>query len=125
MNASELLERVASLVNTDRVFAPAEKTGTKTIIPAMSVRVAGARAGHRHETDDGEGGAYAITARPMGALVISGDTVRWKTPFDLNKVILGGQLVGIAYFVSAWLIERSTAKAAVKVAQVTARAAVQ
>jgi hypothetical protein len=33
--------------------------------------------------------------------------VRWKPAIDVNAIILGGQLVGISYFVAVWLIRRS------------------
>lgn len=45
---------------------------------------------------------------------------RGKVPFDLNKVILGGQVVGVSYFLCAWLIERSKARAAIEIARLGA-----
>ena len=55
---------------------------------------------------------FGLNARPAGALIIEpGGRVRWKGFFDLNKVILGAQTVGIAFFVTVWLTERSRARA--------------
>ncbi len=34
-------------------------------------------------------------AKPAGVYVISGDTVRWQPAVDVNRVILGGQIVAV------------------------------
>jgi hypothetical protein len=65
------------------------------VIPAARVRGGGDEA-----PDDADiGGGFAVSARLAGALVVGSDgSVVWKVPFDLNRIILGGQTVGIAYF---------------------------
>ena len=35
----------------------------------------------------------------------------WKFPFDINKAVVGGQVVAVAYFVFGWLTERAKAQA--------------
>ncbi|WP_454049054.1 hypothetical protein [Cellulomonas sp. Marseille-Q8402] len=41
-----------------------------------------------------DAGAYAGRIKPIGVYVISDDGVRWQPALDLNRVILGGQVVG-------------------------------
>jgi len=47
------------------------------------------------------------TARPLGALVVSGGKARWLPAVDVNKVVLGGQLVAIATMITAWIAMRA------------------
>jgi len=43
----------------------------------------------------GEGGGFGVMAKPAGAFVIRGDEVSWRPAVDLNRVILGGQVVAV------------------------------
>ena len=116
MEVDKVIEESRAMFGAGRVFGePYERNGV-TVIPAA--KIAGGGGGGSDESDDGGGGAgFGISARPAGALIIREDgSVRWKMPFDLNKVIIGGQLVGIAFFVTVWLTERSKAKAAQRTA---------
>ena len=36
-----------------------------------------------------------LTARPAGAYVISGDEVRWQPAVDVNRIVLGAQVVAV------------------------------
>ena len=69
--------------------------------------------------NNGGGGGFAVNARPAGVVEITGNTVRWKVPFDLNRAITGTQLVVVAYLVLRWLTDRSKARAAVEVARLS------
>ncbi|WP_277211424.1 hypothetical protein [Isoptericola croceus] len=58
---------------------------------------------------DGGGGAgvYGLQVKPLGVFVVSSEGARWQPVLDLNKVILGGQIVGIAIALAAgWAIGR-------------------
>jgi uncharacterized spore protein YtfJ len=127
MQVTKILGTIRSMFGADRVFGEAYEANGVTVIPVAKLS-GGGGGGSDDASDDadgtggtggvdgergGGGAGFGIHARPAGALVIEADgTVRWKVPFDLNKVILGGQLVAIAFFVTAWLTERSRAKAA-------------
>ena len=39
--------------------------------------------------------ASAAMAKPAGVYVISGDTVQWQPAVDVNRIILGGQVVAV------------------------------
>ena len=35
------------------------------------------------------------SARPVGALVVKGSEVSWRPALDVNRIILGGQVVAV------------------------------
>jgi uncharacterized spore protein YtfJ len=55
----------------------------------------------------GEGGGFGVMAKPAGAFVIRGDDVSWRPAVDLNRVILGAQVVAVV----ALLVIRGIVKA--------------
>jgi hypothetical protein len=58
----------------------------------------------------GTGGGYGLRATPAGVYVIKDDgTVRWEPALDLNRVILGGQIVAIVLFLTIRAIARARA----------------
>jgi uncharacterized spore protein YtfJ len=124
MGTSDVLNHTAKVLSADRVYADAETVDGITVIPAASVRGGGGGGDGKSGDggDMGEGSGFGVSATPVGALVIDGQRVRWKVPFNLNRAILGGQMVGVAFFLFAWLTERSKARAAVKIARINARA---
>ncbi len=48
-----------------------------------------------------------LTARPVGAYVIKDGTVTWEPAFDLSRVVLRGQLVGVVALLSLPWIARA------------------
>lgn len=81
------------------------------VIPAVRVMGGGGGGGGTDsEHGEGEGAGFGLRAKPAGAWVFKNGSVRWKPAIDVNAIILGGQLVGIAYFVAVWLIRRSEKK---------------
>ncbi len=114
MDVEQLLSETRATVKADRVFAePIQRNGV-TVIPAA--RVSGGGGGGGDESEDGGSGAgFGLSARPAGALVIGEDgSVGWRPMVDVNRVILGGQLVAMVGILSLWLIARSRAKAAAR-----------
>jgi uncharacterized spore protein YtfJ len=92
-----------------RVFGdPIEKNGV-TVIPAARVQGAaggGGGEGGPQGEGKGSGSGFGVNARPVGALVIRGDAVMWRPTIDVNRVIIGGQIVALV----ALLVARSIAK---------------
>jgi len=122
MTGKEILDRTLKAMTASTVFGTPHTQGDITVIPAATVRGGGGGGvGSRNGEENGEGAGFWLHAHPAGALTITGDKVAWKVPFDLNKVILGGQVVGVAYFVFAWLTERSKARAIVAATSSTRR----
>jgi len=116
MTTNDILDRTTSAMAATTVFGQPQGHDGVTVIPAATVRGGGGGGGGTHNdnedsgegSDTGEGGGFGFTARPAGAIVINGDKVTWKAPpVDITRIIIGGQLVAIAYFVFAWLTARA------------------
>jgi len=97
MDVQELITGVRDSISVKRVYGdPYEKNGL-TVIPAAAVRGGGGGGTGVHEGEEtGTGGGFGVQARPSGAWIIEGDTVTWKPAVDVNRIVLGGQLVALA-----------------------------
>jgi uncharacterized spore protein YtfJ len=91
MQASEVLSHLSESLASNRVYAEPVKQDGVTVIPAAAVR-GGGGVRRNGEADEGRGG-MGITARPVGAYVISGSEVKWKPALDLSRAIFRGQVV--------------------------------
>jgi uncharacterized spore protein YtfJ len=96
-----------------RVFGePYEKDGV-TIIPAA--RVQGGAGGGSGDDPQGQGrgsgSGFGMTARPVGAFIIRGGELSWRPAVDVNRVVLGAQLVAIVALLTARTILKARAKA--------------
>jgi uncharacterized spore protein YtfJ len=108
-----VIDQVKDVVTGRRVFGePYEKNGV-TVIPAAKVRGGGGGGGAEAADEDGKGGSgagFGLDARPVGAFVIKGEDVTWLPAIDVNRIILGAQIMVIIAMLS-W---RSVAKARAK-----------
>ena len=69
-----------------------------TVIPVAVVRGGGGGGsgeGPPGEGGSGSGGGFGLSARAAGAYVVRNGEVTWSPALDLNRVILGAQVVGI------------------------------
>jgi uncharacterized spore protein YtfJ len=96
MDVMQMIDQARDAITVRRVFGdPVERDGL-TIIPAASVQGGGGGGGGADDAHgSGSGGGFGIRARPVGAYVIRDGKVRWEPALDLNRVILGGQIVAI------------------------------
>jgi uncharacterized spore protein YtfJ len=104
MNPTDVIAQAKDTLTVKRVFGdPYERNGI-TVIPAAKVRGGGGggegegqRGGDAAEsgTGSGSGGGFGVTAKPAGAYVIDGDRVRWQPALDVNRIIVGGQIVAV------------------------------
>ncbi|MBW0255696.1 hypothetical protein [Cellulomonas sp. PS-H5] len=54
-----------------------------------------------------DAGGYATRVKPLGVFVISDEGAQWQPALDLNRIILGGQVVGaVATVALAWSLRR-------------------
>jgi uncharacterized spore protein YtfJ len=124
MTTKDILDRAWGVFGPERVYGTPYTSDGITVIPAASVRGGGGGGGGTtlddsgQQIESGDGGGFGIIARPAGVLLIDGDKVRWKVPFDLNRVVAGGQLVGVAFFAFMWLIERSKGRSGAEIARI-------
>jgi uncharacterized spore protein YtfJ len=81
-------------LSVNRVFGePFERDGV-TVIPVASI-TGGGGGGGDNSAEGGSGGGFGMLAKPAGVYVIRGTDVSWQPAFDLNRVIVGGQLLGL------------------------------
>ena len=112
MDVQDVIGQARDALTVRRVFGdPVEKDGV-TIIPAARVQGAlGAGGGEDREGQGGSGGGIAITARPVGAFVVRDGELHWRPAVDVNRIILGGQLVAVAALLTVRAIVRARARA--------------
>ncbi len=97
MDVQDVLAQARDTMTVKRVFGdPVERNGV-TVLPAAKVQ--GGAGGGSGEGPEGEGkgsgSGFGLNATPAGVFVISGDEVTWKPAIDVNRVILGGQILAI------------------------------
>jgi uncharacterized spore protein YtfJ len=86
-----------------RVYGePVERDGV-TVIPAASVGGGGGGGG---DNEHNGGGGFGIKARPVGAYVITGDKVEWKPAVDVQRLMVGWQVVAGLAVLAAWSLAR-------------------
>jgi uncharacterized spore protein YtfJ len=105
MNVDEMLTGARDAMRASVVFGePVERDGL-TVIPAAKVRGGG---GGGADAENNGGGGFGVTARPAGAYVIRDGRVEWQPAIDVNRIVLGSQLVAIVALlvVRAWIKSR-------------------
>ena len=113
MNVQDILAQARDAITVKRVFGdPYEKDGM-TIIPAAAV-AGGAGGGSGADAQANAGGGFGVAARPAGVYVIKEGQVRWEPAFDLNRLILGGQLVVVILLLTLRSILKARARAATR-----------
>jgi uncharacterized spore protein YtfJ len=108
MDLQELAEGVRDALTVQRVFGePFERDGV-TVIPVATVHGGGGGGqGEEPEGGGGAGGGFGLSARPAGVFTVTGGRVRWEPALDINRIIVGGQIVAVV----ALLVVRSLVKA--------------
>lgn len=95
---TELMDQMQESTTVKRVYGePIIQEGI-TVIPVAKVSGGGGGGGGKQEGDqpgEGSGGGFGIGVTPTGVFVIKEGKVRWQPAVDVNRVILGGQLVAI------------------------------
>jgi uncharacterized spore protein YtfJ len=108
MDLLEQIGKAEEAFTVRRVFGePYEKDGV-TVIPAA--RVQGAVGGGGGQAPGGEGGTgtgFAMNAKPFGVFVMKDGQVTWRPAVDVNRMILGCQIVAIV----ALVVIRASVKA--------------
>lgn len=106
MQPADILSQARDTMTVKRVFGePVERDGV-TVIPVAVIRGgagggagesaggAGA-AGEAEMLGRGSGGGFGLIASPAGVYVIRDGEVSWQPAVDVNRVILGGQIVAV------------------------------
>ena len=85
-----------------RVFGDPIQVEGATILPVATVGCGGG--GGAKGADTGVG--FGLGAQPAGVFVIRDGDAKWRPALNLNRVILGGQLVGLAAILTVGMILR-------------------
>ena len=114
VDVDRTIEGAKDALTVRRVFGdPYEKNGV-TVIPAA--RVQGGAGGGAGQAPDGSGqgggSGFGVNAKPAGVFVVKGDDVAWRPAVDVNRVIMGAQVVAVLALLLARTIVKSRAKAA-------------
>ena len=113
MEVQDVISQARDSLSVKRVFGePYEKDGV-TMIPVARVR--GGAGGGGGEAPEGQGkgsgSGFGLSARPVGAFLMREGELTWKPALDLNRIILGGQIVAIVALLALRSIVRALANA--------------
>lgn len=98
MDIMELVEQTKDSATVKRVFGEPIRHGDVTVIPVAKIAQGGGGGSGKSEGDQpsqGAGGGFGFGATPAGVFVIKDGDVRWQPVLDINRIVLGGQIVGI------------------------------
>ena len=102
--ATETIHDTLEAMAAKRVFGePIQQNGT-TFIPAAKVRGGGGGGG---DTEGNGGSGFGLTAKPAGMFVLHNGEAEWKPAVDINRIVLGAQILAIV----ALLVARSILRA--------------
>ncbi len=95
MDVQEVLNQLREEVGPRHVFGEPIREGDTVVVPVAKVRGGGGGGGS--DAADGKpagrGIGFGITAIPTGAFVIRQGRASWRPAVDVNRMILGGQIV--------------------------------
>ena len=114
MTLQDILAQAKDTITVKRVFGEPYEQDGMTIIPVAAVAGGAGGSGSESQPNPGTGGGFGVSARPVGVYVIQEGQVRWEPAFDLNRVILGGQLVAVIFLLTVRSILKARARAATR-----------
>ena len=89
---TDTMNRTLEGMHPKQVFGePIERDGV-IYLPAAKVRGGGGGGG---DTDGNGGAGFGLTAKPAGMYVIRDGNAEWRPALDVNRIIIGGQIVAI------------------------------
>jgi uncharacterized spore protein YtfJ len=103
MKVDEMLSGAQEAISVRKVFGETIEENGVTVIPVAKVAGGGGGGG---DTEGNGGGGFGLAAKPAGAYLIKDGDVRWKPAIDLNRVILGWQLVTAFALFVWWRVRR-------------------
>lgn len=114
LDVQKVIEGAQDALTVKRVYGePYEKNGV-TVIPAARVQGGGGGGSGEGPEGQGRGGGtgFGVNAKPAGAYVIKGDEVAWRPAVDVNRIIIGAQVIAVLALLLARTVVKSRAKVA-------------
>lgn len=112
---TDMLEAICEAVGdtgAGKVFGDPIYQDGLTVLPVAKVSGGGGGGGGHGPAEasqeaHGSGAGLGLSAKPVGVFVIKDGAVSWRPAVDVNKVILGGQIIAF----TALLVLRAVVKA--------------
>jgi uncharacterized spore protein YtfJ len=100
MDITQILSGARESMTVQRVFGEAYERDGAVVIPVarLSGGGGGGEGGSEHE-GQGAGTGFGMRAEPAGVYVIQDGTVRWEPAVDVNRIVIGLQVVVLALLV--------------------------
>ncbi|NUT35854.1 MAG: sporulation protein [Hamadaea sp.] len=94
----ETVRRVVENAGASRVFGEPVRQDGVTVIPVAKVSGGGGGGSGTGPAPEGQeaggsGGGVGIAAKPVGVFIVRDGKVSWRPAVDINKIIMGGQIV--------------------------------
>jgi uncharacterized spore protein YtfJ len=111
----DTLREVVEGATAGRVFGTPISQDGIIVLPAAKVSGGAGGGSGKGPAESGQeaggiGGGVGLSAKPLGVFVIKDGKVAWRPAVDVNKIILGGQIVAV----TALLAVRALRKARVR-----------
>ena len=109
MDAQQVLTGTQDALTSRRVFGDPIQVDSATIIPVAVVQGGG---GGGSVGANQTGAGFGVRARPAGVYVVRDGDASWRPAIDVNRIVLGGQIVAITAIlalrpvVTAWITHR-------------------
>lgn len=111
----QLVEQAKDTATVRRVFGEPIHHGDITVIPVARVAQGGGGGhgqgrGEKGEEGGGSGGGFGLSATPAGVFVLKDGDVQWRPAVDVNRIVIGGQIVAVVLFLTVRSILRKWAR---------------
>lgn len=98
MDPTDLINKIEEALTVRRAFGDPISQDGVLVVPAARVSGGGgAGRGDTEKTDkpEGTGGGFGLGVTPAGAFVIRDGRAHWRPAVNVNRIILGGQVVAV------------------------------
>ena len=110
MNVTDVLTQARDSITVQRVFGEPIDHGHVTVVPVARVGRWRWRGQRRRARRRARASATAWVPRLPGSTCIDDDHVKWQPAVDVNRVILGGQIVAIVLLLTIRALARMRAR---------------
>ncbi|MEQ4721538.1 spore germination protein GerW family protein [Nonomuraea sp. B19D2] len=98
MDIMKVVEQAKDTATVGRVFGEPIQQGDLIVIPVARVAHGGGGGqghgkGEKGEENAGSGGGFGLSATPAGVFVVKDGDVQWRPAVDVNRIVIGGQIV--------------------------------
>lgn len=101
MDLTSILERNGAALNAKTVFSePIQSDGAVVVLAAKIGGGGGGGEGTQGQASSGGGVGFGLGGKPQGAFIFRGGKVHWRPAVDVNRVILGAQVVAVVALLS-------------------------